>query len=76
MSTLYTVCTVAFIVFSLFFITIILLQKKRSTGMGTIGGLTNENNSMGRTSEDNLSRLTKICGVIFFVASIGMSLLN
>ncbi len=76
MSTLYIISSVLFIIFCLFFITIILMQKKRTSGMGTIGGLSNDNNTMGRTADDNLSRLTKICGVIFFVATVALSFIK
>ncbi len=75
MSTLYTILTIVYILFCLFFVSTILLQKQRSSGIGNLGGggMSGNGNTMGRTTDDSLTNLTKYLGAIFFVLTILMS---
>ncbi len=74
MSPLYLVLAVIYVLFCLFFVSIILLQKQRSTGIGNIGGgMGGNGNAMGRTTDDNLANLTKYLGAVFFAFTILMS---
>ncbi|MCL2461242.1 MAG: preprotein translocase subunit SecG [Defluviitaleaceae bacterium] len=59
----------------------ILLQKKRSDGLGSIAGMANVAESYwdknkGNSMEGRLEKYTKIGGVIFFVASLGLCLIK
>ncbi len=75
MSTVQTIFAVAYILFTIIFMSTILLQKKRSSGLGAqMAGAgasntywdKNKNNSI----EGKLSRYTVICGVIYFVITL------
>ncbi len=80
MNTVQTIFSVAYIVFTLLFMTIILLQKKRSSGLGAQmagAGATNtywgknKNNSI----EGKLSKYTVICGVVYFTFTLLINLI-
>ncbi len=74
MSTLYLILAVVYVLFCLFFVSVILLQKQRSTNVNALGGgMGASNNTMGRTADDNLTQLTKYLGAIFFAFTILMS---
>ncbi|MFV0440567.1 MAG: preprotein translocase subunit SecG [Lachnospirales bacterium] len=77
MSTLFIILAVVYIAFCMFFVSVVLLQKKRNSGIGNLnGGMGTENNSMGRTKEDNLSRLTKILGFVFMLFTFLIGYVN
>ncbi len=79
MNTIQTVFSVIYIAFVIIFIAIILLQKKRSSGLGAqMAGAgasngtywdKNKNNSV----EGKLSKYTAICGVIYFISTLLMN---
>ena len=60
-------------------VTMILMQKKRSAGMGSISGMGNADTywdkNKGRSMEGRLENWTKIGGAVIFVFSIVMCML-
>ncbi len=74
MSTLFVILSVAYIVLCVALVFVILKQKKRSSGIGTLGSSngaqTYWDKNKGRSLEGNLERLTKIFGVLLFVFTI------
>jgi preprotein translocase subunit SecG len=76
MSILYIILSILFILACLGLVTVILLQKKSSQGLGSIAGMGNTDTYMdrnrNRTLEGTLERLTKIGGVVLFVFSVVM----
>lgn len=77
---------IAYILLSLVFIvgcgalmTIILLQKKRSGGIGSVAGMGNADTywdkNKGRTLEGTLEKWTKIGGAIIMVLAVVLCLL-
>ena len=78
--------TILYIILSLLYIgicgalmTIILLQKKRSGGIGSVAGMGNVDSywdkNKGRTLEGTLEKWTKIGGATVFLLTIVMCLL-
>ncbi len=72
---------VAFTAFTIIFMAIILLQKKRSSGLGAqmTGGSANSSGTYwdknkNNSAEGKLEKYTAICGVIFFVTALIISL--
>lgn len=76
MSILYIVLNVIFLICCLALVTIILMQKKRSAGMGSIAGMGNVqtywDKNKGRSLEGSLEKYTKIGGAVFFILSFVM----
>ena len=73
--------TILFIILSVFFVlcciglnVVILMQKKRSAGMGSIAGMGNSqtywDKNKSRSMEGTLETLTKIGGAVFLVFSL------
>lgn len=80
MSLLYILLSIAYILNCLFLIAVILLQKKRTSGMASMsGGTVNQetywDKNKGRSLEGTLERYTKISGTIFFIFTIVMSII-
>ncbi len=74
MSTLYAVLGVGYIIFCALFITVIMMQKKRSANSGhSAGSNTYWQQNKGRSSESKLLTLTKLMGAIFFIYTLLMS---
>lgn len=80
MTTVQIVFSVAYILFTILFMTIILLQKKRSSGLGAqMAGAGASNGTYwdknkGNSVEGKLAKYTVICGVIYFVVTLLMNL--
>jgi preprotein translocase subunit SecG len=59
---------------------IILLQKKSAQGLGSIAGMGNSetywDKNKGRSMEGALGKYTRICGVIFFLFSLVMCVIQ
>ncbi len=73
MSIFFIIVIAAYIIGCAAFITIILMQKKRSGGIGSISGMGNVqtywDKNKGNSLEGKLETYTKIGGVVFFVLS-------
>lgn len=87
MSTTYITISVGYIIFTIFFIGLILIQKKRSSGMGSTMSGAGSNSSGGGQStyweknkgnsiEGKLSKYTAVAGVIFFLYTFIISLVS
>ncbi len=78
MSSIYTTLSVIYIVFCIIFVSIILMQKKRSSGTGVIQGVNSSDSywsaNKAKSSEERIIKITQICGVIFFLFSIVLML--
>ena len=76
MSTTYVILAVLYIFVCFSLITVVLLQKKRTSGMGNVSGMTNSasywDKNRGRSREGKLETYTKILGAIFFIFSVVM----
>ncbi len=76
MSLLFTILAVLYIIGCLVLVTIILIQKKRSAGIGNLGGMgggqTYWDKNKGRSLDGKLELFTKIGGVILFIMTIVM----
>jgi len=81
MSVIYIILSALFLIGCVALMAVILLQKKRSAGMGgSIAGMGNadtywDKNKMN-SIEGKLERYTKIGGAIFFVFSVVMCLIK
>ncbi len=82
MSTIQIVFSIAYIAFTIIFMAIILLQKKRSSGLGAqmAGAGSNSTNTFwdknkNNSAEGKLAKYTAICGIIFFLSSLLISLI-
>jgi preprotein translocase subunit SecG len=80
-SVLYTVLSIVYLLCSAALVTIILLQKKRSAGIGSLAGMggssqTYWDKNKARSFEGTLELLTKIGGAVFFVFSLVMCVLK
>ncbi len=69
------VLMVLFLINCVFMVTVILLQKKRQSGLGSAGitsaqGGTFWEKNKGRSMEGKLELYTKISGVLFFVLAV------
>ncbi len=80
MSGLYSALSVAYIVFCIIFIAIILMQKKRSAGTGVIQGVNSSDSywssNKSKSGEERIIRMTQLFGAIFFLFSIVLMLLK
>ena len=76
---LYIILSLVYIVACGALMTIVLLQKKQSGGIGSVAGMGNADTywdkNKGRTLEGTLEKWTKIGGVIILVFSIVLCLL-
>lgn len=75
-SVLYYILAILFIIVSIGLMTVILLQKKRTKGLGNLGAVSsdtywdrNKSNSM----EGALEKYTKIFGFLFFILAFAMA---
>ncbi len=80
MSTLYMVLSVVYVVFCIAFVTVILMQKKRTAGTGVVQGMNSSNSywssNKSKSSEERIVRVTQACGAIFFAYTIVLMLLK
>lgn len=80
MSGLYAGLSVVYIIFCAIFVTIILMQKKRSAGTGVIQGMNSSDSywsaNKSKSSEERIIRVTQVCGAIFFLFTIILMLLS
>ena len=79
MPVLYIVLSLVYIAAFGGLMTIILLQKKRSGGIGSVAGMGNADTywdkNKGRTMEGSLEKWTKIGGLVILVLSVVLCLL-
>lgn len=79
MSPLYIILGVLYIAACIGLMAIILLQKKRSGGIGSVAGMGNADTywdkNKGRTLEGTLEKWTKIGGVILVVFTVVLCLI-
>jgi len=79
MSPLYVILSIVYILGCAALMTIILLQKKRSAGIGSVAGLGNADTywdkNKGRSLEGTLEKWTKIGGAALLVMTVVMCLL-
>ena len=79
MSILYIILSVVYILACAGLMTIILLQKKRSAGIGSVSGMGNVDTywdkNKGRSLEGTLDKWTKIGGVVILIMTVVMCLL-
>ena len=79
MSIPYIILGVLYILGCIGFMTIILMQKKRSGGIGSVAGMGNVDTywdkNKGRTIEGTLEKWTKIGGALLLIFSIALCLL-
>lgn len=79
MSALYIILGLLYIVACGALMAVILLQKKRSAGMGSVAGMGNADTywdkNKGRTLEGTLEKWTKIGGIIILVYTIILCLI-
>ena len=72
--------SIVMIILCLCMITLILLQQKNARGLGAVTNQQTQSayweKTKGRSREAKLERLTKICGVIFFVLALVMSIVQ
>lgn len=82
MSTVYIILSVVYALGCVALITLILMQKKRSAGLGSSmagmggGGGTYWDKNKGRSLEGTLEKYSKIGGFIFFVFSVVMCVIK
>ena len=74
MSIPYVILSIIFLLGCMALITVILLQKKRAGGIGSVAGMGNADTywdkNKGRSMEGALEKWTKIGGAVFFIGSI------
>ena len=79
MSIPYILLSLLYIAACIGLITIILLQKKRSSGIGSVAGMGNADTywdkNKGRTLEGTLEKWTKVGGFIIFVFTVILCLI-
>ncbi len=80
MSNFQVISSIAYILFTIIFMTIILMQKKRSSGLGAqVSGVGSQNTywdkNKSNSIEGKLSKYTVICGVIFFIFTLTLNLM-
>ena len=79
MNVLYVILCLLYIVLCAGLITVILLQSKRSSGIGSVAGMGNADTYLdknkGRTLEGTLEKWTKIGGIIIFFLTILLCLI-
>ena len=79
MATLGLVLSVVMIILSVLLCIIILLQSKRSAGLGAIGGGSGDtywSKNKGSSMEGALERYTKIGGALFMIIALVINLLG
>ena len=69
---------IVLIVFSLIVIGVVLLQEGRQANLGAISGAADSFMEKGkaRTLDAKLAKVTKICGAVFFVATLLVGVLS
>ena len=79
MGVLYMLLCVLYIILCAGLITVILLQSKRSSGIGSVAGMGNADTYLdknkSRTLEGTLEKWTKIGGIIVFFLTIVLCLI-
>ncbi len=80
MSTIGTVLTVVLILLSVVLAVIILLQSKRSAGLGAVGGSSGADSywskNKGNSIEGTLEKYTKIGGALFMIIAFIINLVG
>lgn len=80
MTVYFVILSVIYIALCLVMVTCILLQKKRTSGLGSLSGTTNAptywDKNKGKSMEGALEKYTKICGVLFFVLAFALSFIK
>jgi len=81
MSIVYIIFSSLYVIGCVALMAVILLQKKRSSGMGSISGMGNTadtywDRNKSNSIEGKLEKYTKIGGAIFFVFSVVMCLIR
>ena len=79
MATLSLVLSVVLVILSVLLCVIILLQSKRSAGLGAIGGGSGDtywSKNKGSSMEGALERYTKIGGALFMIIALVINLIG
>ncbi|WP_462426422.1 preprotein translocase subunit SecG [Anaerotignum lactatifermentans] len=79
MATLSLVLSVVLVILSVLLCVIILLQSKRSAGLGAIGGGSGDtywSKNKGSSMEGALERYTKIGGALFMILALVINLIG
>ena len=79
MSTIGTVLTVALIVLTVILAVIILLQSKRSAGLGAVSGSSTDtfwSKNKANSMEGKLEKYTKILGALFMIIAFAINLVG
>lgn len=79
MATLSLVLSVVLVILSVLLCVIILLQSKRSAGLGAIGGGSGDtywSKNKGSSMEGALERYTKIGGALFMILALVINLIR
>ena len=78
MGVLRGVLTVIMIIISVIMTIVILMQEGKSQGLGSIAGAAESywGKNKGRSMEGGLVKLTTILGVLFFVFSLVLNMMN
>ena len=79
MSTIGTVLTVALIVLTVILAVIILLQSKRSAGLGAVSGSSTDtfwSKNKANSMEGKLEKYTKILGALFMIIAFVINLVG
>ena len=81
MSVPFIILAIVYIALCIGLVVMILLQKKRSAGLGSLGGMggggdsgTYWDKNKGRSLEGTLEKYTKIGGVLFFILSLVLTI--
>ena len=79
MNPLFIALSVVYVIGCGLLMAVVLLQKKRSGGIGSVSGMGNADTywdkNKGRSMEGALEKWTKVGGALFFVASFLMCLI-
>jgi len=69
MAVLRTILTVIFMIDCIALVALVLMQEGKTAGLGAIGGAAESywGKNKGRSMEETLVKLTKICAVLFIV---------
>ena len=80
MSILHIVLSVVFALLCLALMGVILLQKKRASGLGTMGGMAPTQSywdkNRGRSAEGKLETYTKIIAAVFLLLSLALCVIK
>ncbi len=76
MAILKTILTIVFIIISLVITVVILMQEGKQAGLGAIAGAADTywGKNKGRSMEGMLTKVTKICVILFIVLAIVLNL--